>query len=283
MFFIKPQLYGLIIGLSIVIGSWFVEKQFRQDKFLTKIFYKVGLFSFLFGIIGARLWHVATDYYLYRSNFIAIFEVWNGGLSIFGGILGGVIGLIVSTLILKEFKNKSLNKRKIIILKLLDYSIFGLPVSQAIGRLGNYFNQELYGSPTSGFLKIFIDKTHRLPGFEKIEYYHPLFFYEILATGFFVLLLYIIRYKSKFIISVPILKNLKIPRIGSGNLFLFYLFCYSLVRFLLDFLRLDKTVLSIFSLGVNQVFLVCLLTVISIYYLYLWFVKYFSYNESVEK
>lgn len=252
------NIYGFIIGLALVIASWLIEEQLKHEKVLSKVFYKVGLLAFVFAVFGARIWHVFTDFHLYKNNLMAIVEVWNGGLSIFGGVLGGIVGLIVSTFVLKELKNKSVESKKETVFKLLDYSIFGLPVGQAIGRLGNYFNQELYGAPSNSFLKIFIDKEYRLTGFEQIEYYHPLFFYEMLITGLFAIMLYYLNKK----------RSKKLPKIGSGNLFLIYILYYSIFRFFLDFLRLDKTFSSIFSLGINQLFLVVLVVGIVIYFSY---------------
>lgn len=252
------NIYGFIIGIAIVVGIFLIEKQIQEEKLLQKIFYKFGGISFLFSIIGARAWHVATDFYLYRNNLTSIFFIWNGGLSIFGGILGGILGLVFSSFVLRGVKEKSLQVKKDIILKLLDYSVFGLPIGQAIGRLGNYFNQELYGLPTTGFFKIYIDKNHRLPGFENIEYYHPLFIYEMVAMGLFALILFFVQKK----------RNVLIPKIGTGKLFLVYVLYYSVTRFFLDFLRIDKAVVLGGDLGTNQMILagfICVVLVASIF------------------
>jgi phosphatidylglycerol:prolipoprotein diacylglycerol transferase len=250
------NIYGLIIGLAIVFSSMLIEEQLKHEKKLYNIFHKISLISFIFAIFGARVWHVVTDFYLYEHNLYAVLEIWNGGLSIFGGVLGGIIGLIIATHFLQELRDEALNNKNKIVKKLLDYSIFGLPFGQAVGRLGNYFNQELYGAPSNGLLKIFIDKEFRLPGFEQVEYYHPLFFYEMLATGLFAASLYIFKNKMPQ----------KIPKIGSGYLFLNYILYYSIIRFFLDFLRLDKSISYFFSLGMNQVFLASLIMGIFTYY-----------------
>ena len=253
---LKFNLYGFIIGLAIVISSRLIEEQLKHEKILNAIFYKVSLFSFAFAILGARVWHVSTDFYLYRHNLLATLEIWNGGMSIFGGVLGGVVGLMIATFFIKELKDESIKFKKNTVAKFLDYTVFGLPLGQAVGRLGNYFNQELYGAPSNGLFKIFIDKEYRLPGFEQVEYYHPLFFYEMIATGLFVTVLYFLKNKMPQ----------KLPKIGSGNLFLIYILYYSVIRFFLDFLRLDKSISGFFSLGMNQVFLLFLVLAITVYF-----------------
>jgi phosphatidylglycerol---prolipoprotein diacylglyceryl transferase len=253
--FLNFNLYGLILGISILIASGIIEHQIKHDKFLTQIYFKVGVICLFFAVLGARAWHVVTDFYLYQDQLFQTLAIWHGGLSIFGGILGGVIGVIVANFTLKELKDKSIQQKQLIGLKLLDYTIFGLPIGQALGRWGNYVNQELYGLPSTGILKIFIDQEHRLPGFEQIEYYHPLFFYEMLVTGIFALIFYYIYAKTL------IIKKL----IGTGKIFIIYVLYYSVVRFGLDFIRIDKSVVLGGILGINQLILLIVIIVLSIF------------------
>jgi phosphatidylglycerol:prolipoprotein diacylglycerol transferase len=112
-----------------------------------------------------------------------------------------------------------------------------LALGQAIGRWGNFFNQELYGAPTDLPWKIYIDPLHRLSGFETIEYYHPLFLYESLwnLANVFLLVWLSRRYED---------------RLKSGDVFLVYLIVYPVGRFLLDFLRLDAAMVG--GLNANQ-------------------------------
>jgi len=115
----------------------------------------------------------------------------------------------------------------------------GLLIAQAIGRWGNFVNQEVYGPPTDLPWKIYIDPAHRLPGYENFEYYHPLFLYESLLTligG--LLLLYVARkYKDKLYI---------------GDVFNLYLIYYPLGRFGLEFIRLDPSVTGGSAININQ-------------------------------
>ncbi len=255
--------YGLIIGIAIIVSGLLIESQIKKEKFdsvernfLIQVFYEIGVLALIFGVIGARVWHVFTDFWFYEHDLVSIFFIWNGGLSILGGVMGGIIGILTSIFILPDLKSQSLETKKKLVLKLLDFSVFGLPVGQAIGRWGNYFNQELYGLPTSGFFKIFIDKEHRLQGYENRAYYHPLFLYEMIATGLFALALHWAYQKPR----------VKLPKLGSGNLFLLYILYYSIVRFLLDFLRIDKSILYSI-LGTNQLVLLLVIFSISTYFL----------------
>jgi phosphatidylglycerol---prolipoprotein diacylglyceryl transferase len=180
---------------------------------------------------------------LYSGQLSGIFRIWDGGLSIIGGVIAGVLGVVLG---LKYFTQcRSLNLKSV-----LDLSIFGLPAGQFIGRLGNYVNQELYGLPTEGVFKIYIDRTHRFPEYINYAYYHPLFFYEMIVTGAFALGLYLIYQKNK--------KSLKV---GSGNLFLIYVAYYSFWRIILDFLRIDRGTVR-YGLGFNQIFLILVVMIV---------------------
>jgi phosphatidylglycerol:prolipoprotein diacylglycerol transferase len=124
--------------------------------------------------------------------------------------------------------------------ELTDVLAPGLLMAQSIGRLGNYFNQELYGIPTNVPWAIFIQPDHRLKGYEQFELYHPLFAYEaLLALLGVVLLLWLAR--GRFA-----------EQLKTGDLFLVYLAYYSLVRFLLESLRLDVAIVN--NINVNQLF-----------------------------
>lgn len=261
--------YGLILGIAIVFGVSLVERQIIKSEkttsqtFLSEIFYKVGTITFIFGVLGARIWHVFTDFALYKNDLVSSLYIWNGGLSIIGAAIGGLIGILISTLILAELREKKREHKKELLLQFLDFSVFGLPVGQALGRLGNYVNQELYGLPTSGFFKIFIDLENRLPGFENRAYYHPLFLYEMIATGLFAVAVHI-AYHNKNLVQ-------KFPQLGSGKLFLVYIFYYSVVRFFLDFLRIDRGVVHFGILGTNQLVLFFTILLISVYFLLQYF------------
>jgi len=182
------------------------------------------------------LWHVltpsssnaamglTTQYYFQHP--LEILKIWKGGLGIFGGIIGGAIALAIYCRAQKQN-----------FFEWTDIIAPGLLIAQAIGRWGNFVNQEVYGPPSDLPWAIYIDPAHRLPGFETVERYHPLFLYESLLTllgG--LLLLYIARkYKDKLF---------------TGDLFLMYLVYYPLVRFGLEFIRLDPSAVG--TININQ-------------------------------
>jgi len=192
----------------------------------------------LAGIIGARIWHIltpppsmvdlgiTTSYYL--SHPLEMLAIRNGGLGIPGAVIGGAIALWFYA-----------RKHNMNFLKWADIAAPGLALAQAIGRWGNYFNQELYGAPTNVPWKLFIDPAHRLPGFESISYYHPLFLYEFLWNlGNAIFLLVIARKLTSKLLA--------------GDLLFIYMINYSIGRFLLDFLRMDAS--EVAGINANQTF-----------------------------
>ena len=217
-----PNLYGLMVGLGIVVGASVAERlrQWIMDNGEWKMSGKVGVWDVLLwmivpGIVGARLYHV-VDYWqeVYVGQWWLIPQVWTGGLGIYGALLGGMVGL---WLFCKRHKQN--------FLQWLDVIAFGLPIGQAIGRCGNYFNQELYGKLTSLPWGIYIEPQHRLVGYEQYSYFHPAFLYESLwsLVTFGVLLVFARRYGM---------------RLKSGTFFTLYLLFYFLGRFFLEYIKI---------------------------------------------
>jgi prolipoprotein diacylglyceryl transferase len=121
------------------------------------------------GIIGARIYHVATDFDRYRDDLASAVEIWSGGLGIWGAISGGALGAILAC-----------RRHGYPVGLLADAIAPALLVAQAIGRVGNYFNQELFGRPTDLPWALEIDAEHRPDGFLEFETFHPTFLYEAL-------------------------------------------------------------------------------------------------------
>jgi prolipoprotein diacylglyceryl transferase len=132
----------------------------------------VAAWAVPFGLVGARIYHVATNPELYwggpgRSGTIGALKIWDGGLGIWGAVLFGALGAYIGC-----------RRRNISFSMFADALAPALPIAQALGRWGNWFNQELYGSPTSLPWGLHIDISHRIAGHLDDAYYHPTFLYE---------------------------------------------------------------------------------------------------------
>jgi phosphatidylglycerol:prolipoprotein diacylglycerol transferase len=194
------------------------------------------IWALFFGVAGARLYHIFTpsqslldvgiDTRYYLTHPIDILTIWRGGLGIPGAIAGGALGLYIFA-----------RRRKLDVFLLFDAAAPGVAIGQAIGRWGNFVNQELYGPPTDVPWKIFIRPENRIEPYFQEEYFHPLFLYESiwnLLNAFFIYWLWR-RYQS---------------RLKRGDLFLVYLITYPVGRFLLEFIRLDFV--PMFGINFNQ-------------------------------
>jgi phosphatidylglycerol:prolipoprotein diacylglycerol transferase len=235
-FYLGPYLirfYGIIIMIGVLLGGWLASKEARRRGYDPEIVWDLIIWLIIGGVIGARLWHVFTPTpsaiaegvttLFYLTHPFDLINIRNGGLGIPGAVIGGAVALYFFA-----------RKRGLNFAEWTDIAAPSLALGQAIGRWGNYFNQELYGAPTNLPWKIFIEPLHRLHGFEAAEYYHPLFLYESLwnLANMSLLIWLTRRYAGQ-------LKH--------GDIFLVYLIVYPLGRFALDFLRLDASMLG----GVN--------------------------------
>lgn len=251
--------YGFVLGIAILAAVLLVEKKARQLGIKEKQFWQLVPLVFVGGVLGARWWHVATDFHLYRRNLIQAVMIWRGGLGIIGGVLGGVVALWIF-LWLKSGRGvgRSTTIQSIApqLRQWLDLSVFGLPFGQAIGRWGNYLNQEIYGLPTNVPWAIYISPGNRLPGLEQFSYYHPLFAYEASLMLVFGVAVW---WWAKLVEQNSKLKEKW--QIGAGKYFLSYLFYYSIIRFMLDFLRIEKVMVGGTGLGINQLVVLGLLLV----------------------
>lgn len=188
----------------------------------------------ILGLIGARLYHVLTpspsmaalgiysplDYF---RDPIQLINFRGGGLGIFGGLIGGLLGLIIYT-----------RRARIPFLGWADLAVVGLALGQAVGRWGNFFNQELYGRPTNLPWAVHIDPIYRLPDYVSFERFHPAFLYESLwsLATFFVLYRLTRRYSERML---------------PGEMMGLYLIAYAVGRSLLELVRLDSRVIPFFG------------------------------------
>ncbi len=238
------HLYGFFVGLGIVAGFLVIEKV--QKKFSLAISYwpVVDFFPWVLisGLIGARLYHILDYWQYYSQNPVEVFYLWHGGLGIYGALFGGVIGIWLylklktqSPKLKTKTQNLKLNKT---FFSYLDLLVFGLPLGQAIGRLGNYFNQELYGLPTNLPWGIYISPKNRIEGFKEYDFFQPLFAYEAFwDMAIFIILIKMLNSKLKCQNSKPKLKTKNY--FPPGIFFFSYLFLYGFGRFWLEFLRIN--------------------------------------------
>ncbi len=205
--------YGILITVAVIetmLMSILEAKRRGEDS---EHVVSMALIVVPLGIIGARLYHVIDQWDFYIQNPALI--IGGQGLGIFGAVLGGAIGMVIYT-----------KWKKLITLRWLDIIAPGLILGQAIGRWGNFFNQELYGYPTDLPWAIYIDPAHRLPGFEAFSHFHPLFLYESLWNILGFALLMILGRKLRH-------------RLLDGDTFLSYVTFYSLGRFFLEGLKIN--------------------------------------------
>jgi phosphatidylglycerol---prolipoprotein diacylglyceryl transferase len=228
--------YGIMIMLGVVAAALLVNSEAKRRGQNPEILWDMLIWVVIAGIVGARIWHIltpppsmiaqgiTTQYYL--THPLDMIDIRNGGLGIPGAVFGGALAMWIYT-----------RRKKLNFATWLDLAAPGLALAQAIGRWGNFFNQELYGAPTNLPWKIYIDPAHRLPGFQDFAYYHPLFLYECLwnLANMGILLWLSHRFSD---------------RLKKGDIFLGYLVIYPLGRFLLDFLRLDASRLA--GINANQ-------------------------------
>lgn len=219
------RLYALAIlggvGIATLLGKKFVH----GEKELAKIdLLELLLFLLIPGVIGARLYHVVTDFQLYQNNLANILAIWNGGLGIPGGLIAGLLGLYFYC-----------KRQKVSFERLLAVIVTVVPVAQMVGRLGNLVNQELYGPPTDLPWGVYILPENRLPGYESFSYFHPLFLYEALGNLVLFALLYRAYKRGEF----------------GPRLLGLYVGGYGIIRYLLDFLRLEG-VSGVYGLSYTQ-------------------------------
>jgi prolipoprotein diacylglyceryl transferase len=166
---LELRAYGLAIALGVVAAVWIARRRWAARGGDPDDISRIALWAVLAGLIGARLYHVITDHQRFEGRWLHAFAVWEGGLGIPGGLIAGVLtGAYVA------------HRRGLPVAQLLDVVAPALPVAQAIGRLGNWFNQELFGRPTDLPWGLEIDPAHRPAGYLNVTTFHPTFLYEAL-------------------------------------------------------------------------------------------------------
>lgn len=216
--------YGVTMALGILISSLIAIRVVRPR--LTNISEDQLLSAFIWiiagGLIGARLLFVLLKWPLYANDPISILYISEGGLSLHGGLLGGLIATLIYSA-----------KEKLNWKNLTDVAVVALPVGQAIGRFGNFFNQEAYGGPTNLPWKMFVSPALRPEQYQSTSFFHPTFLYEAILL----MILYII-------LRVRLIHHPK-----AGQLTAIYLGGYSIIRFATEFFRIDSDYLGKLSIA----------------------------------
>lgn len=222
---LQLRAYGLMIALGVIIAARWGDRRWVARGGDPGVVSSIAVWAVPAGVIGARLYHVVTDYELYTHHLLRAFAIWDGGLGIPGGIAAGVLTALVVA-----------RRRSIPFGPLLDAVAPALPLAQAIGRWGNWFNQELFGRPSTLPWAIRIDLSKRPVGFEAFSTFQPTFLYESLWNIAVVGLLLAVDRRQ---------------RLRPGRLFAVYIAGYTVGRFLVERLRIDYAH-SIAGLRVNE-------------------------------
>ncbi len=217
--------YGLCIGLGVVVAVVMAQRRWTRMGGHPDDIPEIAKWAVPAGVVGARVYHVITDWRPI-SEWI---KIWEGGLGIPGGLIGGIgVGYLVARRRLRGTDGDLRN--------MLDAAIPGIPVAQAIGRLGNWFNQEIFGGPTDLPWAVEIDEVHRPAEFAAEPTFHPAFLYEaawnLLLAGFLI-----------WIDRRGVLKR--------GMILPLYVIGYGIGRFLVETVRIDAAT-EILGIRVNH-------------------------------
>lgn len=232
--------YGLLIGLAMVIGIFIAAAEAKRTKQNPEDYFDLAVFAIIFAIIGARVYYVIFDWSTYKSDLLSIFNIRQGGLAIYGGVIAAVITVFVFAA-----------KKKLSAWKLLDTAVLGLTAGQMIGRWGNFFNREAFGEYTNGLFAMQLpvdavrvsditDKMRaHLVRIDDISFIqvHPTFLYESVWCLLLLIFLFWMRKKKEF----------------DGEVFLMYTFGYGLGRLWIEGLRTDQLLIPGTKIPISQI------------------------------
>ena len=226
--------YGLLIAAAVLFGTMLAQREAVRRREDPDRLLDVVVLAVLAGLVGARLYYVAFNWADYKLHPFKILAVWEGGLAIHGGLIAAALAILLYG-----------RAKRLPILIYLDIMVPSVTLGQAIGRWGNFFNQEAFGTPTDLPWKLYIAPYHRPPPLASFEYFHPTFLYESLWNlGVFALLFWGLRKRLE---DRP------------GALTLAYFALYSIGRFIVEGFRIDSLMLG--SLRAAQVVSAILFTV----------------------
>ena len=216
--------YGILMATSILVGFWLAHRRAVEEGLPADQLVRAAQWGVVAGLVGARLYEVVFNWDYYGRFPGKIIAVWEGGLAMHGGLIAGPI---VGALLARRWG--------VPVLGALDVIAPSMALGQAIGRWGNFFNEEAFGRPTDLAWKLYISPPHRPPDLRQLDFFHPTFLYESLWNLLVcAVLLWVVR-----------------PRIGRhrGAVFFAYIGLYSVGRFFIEALRLDSFWVAGFRVG----------------------------------
>lgn len=232
-------LYGLIIGFGVLLGVLMAVHMAKKEKMDPDIIWDFAIYAVIFSVIGARLYYVAFSWDDYKDNLLSIINTRKGGMAIYGGVIGAFVTLFVYSRIKKRSPYQ-----------IGDCSVFGLVLGQIIGRWGNFFNREVFGQYTDSLfaMRLPVDAVRmkdisesHLAGMEAMGAVNfiqvqPTFLYEGVGNLIVLVLMYLYHNKKKY----------------HGQMCLFYLGGYGIVRFFVEGIRTDQLMIPGTQLPVSQ-------------------------------
>ena len=213
---IPLRAYGIVIAVGMIVGVWWTARRYRARGGDPDVLYDVAMWAIPIGIIGARLYHVVTSpeaYFGPGGDPWLIPQIWRGGLGIWGGVGAGALGAFLAV-----------KRAGVRFGPIADSLAPALLVAQAIGRWGNWFNQELFGGPTTLPWGLQIDAAHLPAGYAPGTLFHPAFLYECLWNLAAAALIVWLDRRRRF---------------AAGQVFGLYLMAYTLGRAWIEMLRID--------------------------------------------
>jgi len=210
----KIHWYGFLMVVGGLLGLLLVLRLARFYKIKKQDIFDLVFYFVIFAVLGARIYYVLYAWEFYKTDLLGILRIWEGGLAVHGIMLGGFVAVIFFAY-----------RKKIAVWKLLDLTVIGLVCAQILGRWGNYFNQELFGKPVEW--GIAIEPMFRPLEYAKEKFFHPVVMYEslgnVLVLGILLLVFWFLARERKIY----------------GAVFSSYLILYSVLRFVLEFWRVD--------------------------------------------
>lgn len=247
VFGIEIAYYGIVIAIGMILALMLVFHEAKRTNQNIETYYDLAICVILSGIIGARLYYVIFAWDMYKDDMLSIFNIRNGGLAIYGGILAGILAAFIYSKV-----------KKLSFMQILDTAVLGLLVGQILGRWGNFFNREAFGGYTDnlfamqikldevgGIITDSISKNIKIVnGIEYIQV-HPTFLYESMWNLVLLGIIMVYRKHKKF----------------NGEIISIYMMGYGLGRFIIEGLRTDQLLLPGIHVAVSQVVSVCMIII----------------------